>query len=203
MKGEPGQSQSNNHISCQLRRLQISHSKVLWAMATVYLVYVISFPLLSVFVFLFLEERSGFSGLGWALKLSLPQPISLTSLLVLYQSYFQSENSQTDQNPWQDQTACCLTISLVNPDSSDVDTYLLFFWISSTRAATWPSMNSSFSFFLAWIFCSLQMRSTRTALSGTSSVLALWSFCPWGKICTLSPLGASSEACQSNKKNPL
>ena len=61
-------------------------------------------------------------------------------------------------------------------------------------------MNSSFSFFLAWIFCSLQMRSTRTALSGASSVLALWSFCPWGKICTLSPLEASSDAYQPNRK---
>lgn len=64
-------------------------------------------------------------------------------------------------------------------------------------------MNSSFSFFLAWIFCSLQMRSTRTALSGASSAFALWSFCPWGKICTLSPVEDSSEACQSNSKKQL
>ena len=98
----------------------------------------------------------------------------------------------------------------MNPNSLDVclrrnqaATYLLFFWISSTRAATWPSMNSSFSFFLAWIFCSLQMRSTRTALSGASSVLALWSFCPWGKICTLSPLEASSDAYQPNQKKAV
>ena len=98
----------------------------------------------------------------------------------------------------------------MNPNSLDVclrrnqaATYLLFFWISSTRAATWPSMNSSFSFFLAWIFCSLQMRSTRTALSGASSVLALWSFCPWGKICTLSPLEASSDAYQPNQKKTV
>ena len=76
--------------------------------------------------------------------------------------------------------------------------YLLFFCISSTRADTWPSMNSSFSFFLACIFCSLQMRSTSTALLGSSSVLTLCSFWLCGKICTLSPLEASYDACEAN-----
>ena len=76
--------------------------------------------------------------------------------------------------------------------------YLLFFCISSTRADTWPSMNSSFSFFLACIFCSLQMRSTSTALLGSSSVLALCSLWLCGKICTLSSLEASYDACEAN-----
>ena len=59
-------------------------------------------------------------------------------------------------------------------------------------------MNSNFSFFLACIFCSLQMRSTSTALLGSSSVLTLCSFWLCGKICTLSPLDASYDACEAN-----